>query len=205
MPEAKKKILVLFAHPSQERSEVNKPLFAECQQHGDVTAIDLYREYPTFHINIDKEQQRLTEHDVIIFMFPFYWYSTPAILKQWQDLVLEYGFAYGTNGTALKGKTFLCVTTAGGGENAYKQEGFNHFTIRELLRPMEQTAFLTGMEYLAPFVLFGARNAVEENRVHEHVHQLHTLLNALSNNKLDIEQAKALPQLNKSLATLIQA
>jgi putative NADPH-quinone reductase len=119
--------------------------------------------------------------------------------------VLEYGFAYGTNGTALKGKQFLCAITAGGGENAYKQEGFNHFTIRELLRPMEQTAFLTGMEYLAPFVLFGARNAVEENRVHEHVHQLHTLLNALSNNKLDIEQAKALPQLNKSLATLIQA
>jgi glutathione-regulated potassium-efflux system ancillary protein KefG len=205
MPEAKKKILVLFAHPSQERSEVNKPLFTECQQHRDVTAIDLYYEYPTFHIDIDKEQQRLVDHDVIIFMFPLYWYSTPAILKQWQDLVLEYGFAYGTNGTALKGKTFLCAITAGGGEGAYKKEGFNHFTIRELLRPLEQTASLTGMEYLAPFVLFGARNAVEENRVHEHVHQLHTLLNALANNKLDLELAKTLPILNQNLATLIQA
>ena len=95
MPEVKRKILVLFAHPSQKRSEVNKPLFTQCLQHDDVTAIDLYREYPRFHIDIDKEQQRLIEHDVIIFMFPLYWYSTPAILKQWQDLVLEYGFAYG--------------------------------------------------------------------------------------------------------------
>ena len=204
MPEEKKKVLVLFAHPSQERSEVNKPLFTECQQHGDVTCIDLYREYPTFHIDIDKEQQRLIDHDVIIFMFPLYWYSTPAILKQWQDLVLEYGFAYGTNGTALKGKTFLCAISAGGSEEAYQTAGYNHFSIRELLQPLEQTASLTGMEYIAPFVLFGSRSAVEENRVHDHISQMHLLLNALSNNKLDIVQAKSLPLLNKSLATLIQ-
>ncbi|ACA85734.1 NAD(P)H-dependent oxidoreductase [Shewanella woodyi] len=205
MPDERKKILVLFAHPSQERSEVNKPLFTECQQHGDVTCIDLYREYPTFHIDIDKEQQRLVEHDVIIFMFPLYWYSTPAILKQWQDLVLEYGFAYGTNGNALKGKTFLCAISAGGSEDAYQEVGYNHFSIRELLQPLEQTASLTGMEYLAPFVLFGSRSAVEENRVHEHINQMHQLLNALSNNKLDLAQAKSLPLLNKNLATLIQA
>ncbi|WP_064791936.1 NAD(P)H-dependent oxidoreductase [Shewanella woodyi] len=205
MPDERKKILVLFAHPSQERSEVNKPLFTECQQHGDVTCIDLYREYPTFHIDIDKEQQRLVEHDVIIFMFPLYWYSTPAILKQWQDLVLEYGFAYGTNGNALKGKTFLCAISAGGSEDAYQEAGYNHFSIRELLQPLEQTASLTGMEYLAPFVLFGSRSAVEENRVHEHINQMHQLLNALSNNKLDLAQAKSLPLLNKNLATLIQA
>ncbi|MBW8184309.1 NAD(P)H-dependent oxidoreductase [Shewanella nanhaiensis] len=205
MPEEKKKILVLFAHPAQERSEINKPLFTECQQHGDVTCIDLYHEYPTFHIDIDKEQQRLVDHDVVIFMFPLYWYSTPAILKQWQDLVLEYGFAYGTNGTALKGKTFLCAISAGGSEDAYQEAGYNHFSIRELLQPLEQTASLTGMEYLAPFVLFGSRSAVEENRVHEHINQMHQLLNALANNKLDLAQAKSLPLLNKNLATLIQA
>ena len=204
MPEVKKKILVLFAHPSQERSEVNKPLFTQCLQHDDVTAIDLYREYPRFHIDIDKEQQRLIEHDVIIFMFPLYWYSTPSILKQWQDLVLEYGFAYGVDGTALQGKTFLCTITTGGGEDAYQKAGYNHFTIRELLQPLEQTASLTGMTYLAPFVLFASRSAVEENRLDDHITQMQTLLNALSNNKLNLEQAKLLPLLNNNLATLIQ-
>lgn len=205
MPEDKKKILVLFAHPAQERSEVNKPLFTACQQHSDVTAIDLYREYPTFHINIDKEQQRLREHDVIIFMFPLYWYSTPAILKQWQDLVLEYGFAYGPNGNALSGKTFLCAITAGGSEAAYQKEGFNHFTVRELLQPLEQTASLTGMNYLSPFVLFSARNAVEENRVNAHITNLRHLLTALAEDTLDIETARSLPVLNTNLSDLFIA
>ncbi|ABV35959.1 putative NAD(P)H oxidoreductase [Shewanella sediminis HAW-EB3] len=200
MSEDKKKILVLFAHPAQERSEVNKPLFTDCQQHGDVTAVDLYREYPTFHINIDKEQQRLREHDVIIFMFPLYWYSTPAILKQWQDLVLEYGFAYGANGHALEGKTFLCAVTAGGSEAAYQQAGYNHFTVRELLQPLEQTASLTGMNYLPPFVLFSARNAVEENRVNAHIESFRHLLTALAEDNLDVETSRALPVLNTKLS-----
>ncbi|RTR34506.1 NAD(P)H-dependent oxidoreductase [Shewanella atlantica] len=205
MSEDKKKILVLFAHPSQERSEVNKPLFTACQQHGDVTAIDLYREYPTFHIDIDKEQQRLIEHDVIIFLFPLYWYSTPAILKQWQDLVLEYGFAYGANGHALQGKTFLCAVTAGGSEAAYQKEGYNHFSIRELLHPLEQTASLTGMIYLAPFVLFSARSAVEEDRVNAHIESLRHLLTALANDTLDVETASSLPVLNTNLSNLFNA
>lgn len=202
MPEDKKKILVLFAHPAQERSEVNKPLFINCQQHKAVTAIDLYREYPTFHINIDKEQQRLREHDVIIFMFPLYWYSTPAILKQWQDLVLEHGFAYGANGHALEGKTFLCAITAGGSEAAYQREGYNHFSIRELLQPLEQTASLTGMNYLPPFVLFSARNAVEESRVNAHITSFHELLTVLAEDTLDWEFAKSLPVLNTNLSDL---
>ncbi len=202
MSEERKKILVLFAHPAQERSEVNKPLFTACQQHGDVTAIDLYREYPTFNINIDKEQKRLCEHDVIIFMFPLYWYSTPAILKQWQDLVLEYGFAYGVNGNALLGKRFLCAITAGGSEAAYQKKGYNHFSIRELLQPLEQTASLTGMDYLPPFVLFSARNAVEENRVNAHVDNLRHLLTALAEGTLDIEAVRSLPVLNTNLSDL---
>lgn len=115
-----KKVLILFAHPSQHRSEVNTPLFKEAQKIEGVTCVDLYGEYPRFNINIDREQQRLREHDVVIFQFPLYWYSTPAILKEWQDLVLEYGFAYGTEGTELQGKTMLCVLSAGGKEEATK-------------------------------------------------------------------------------------
>ena len=98
---SKNKVLVLYAHPSQRRSEVNQPLFKACQAVEGVTAVDLYYEYPTYNINIDREQQRLLDHDVIVFQFPLYWYSTPSILKEWQDLVLEYGFAYGHDGTAL--------------------------------------------------------------------------------------------------------
>ncbi|QQX78934.1 NAD(P)H-dependent oxidoreductase [Shewanella sp. KX20019] len=204
MADTTKRILVLYAHPSQERSEINKPLFRATQQQENVTAIDLYAEYPTFRINVDKEQQQLRDHDVIIFMFPLYWYSTPAILKEWQDLVLEYDFAYGANGNALEGKTFMCAISAGGSETAYQADGYNHFTLRELLHPLEQTACLTGMTYLAPFALFCARSAFEENRLQSHITDWKRILLALSNNTLDIAQAKTLQKLNENLNILIK-
>ncbi len=67
---SKNKVLVIYAHPSQHRSEVNAPLFAAAQAVDGVTCVDLYAEYPQFDINIDKEQARLLEHDVIVFQFP---------------------------------------------------------------------------------------------------------------------------------------
>jgi putative NADPH-quinone reductase len=196
------KVLVLYAHPSPQRSEVNQHLFNAARKVEGVTTVDLYHEYPSYHIDIDKEQQRLLEHDVIVFQFPLYWYSTPAILKEWQDLVLEYGFAYGHDGTALHGKKFLCSLSAGGKADAYQTDGYNHFTIRELLHPLEQMATLTGMQYLAPFALFGARTAQEDGRVKSHVDNWQDLLKKLVAGKVDFEQASKAAKLNHYLATL---
>ena len=193
------RILVLFAHPSQHRSEVNLPLFRTCQAMEGVTAVDLYHEYPTFEIDIDREQARLLEHDIIVFLFPLYWYSTPAILKEWQDLVLEYGFAYGHDGQALRGKTFFCAVSAGGPDSAYCKEGFNHASLREILRPLEQTAALTGMRYLPPFALFGARTAVDEGRVRRHVEDWVKLLGALQTRAMRTSAVKDLALLNEAL------
>ncbi len=195
----KNKVLVLYAHPSQHRSEVNQPLFqAACQIDG-VTAVDLYGKYPTFNINIVKEQQQLLDHNVIIFLFPLFWYSTPAILKEWQDLVLEYGFAYGEGADALTDKVFLCALSAGGKEEAYQTNGYLHFPIKELLRPLEQMAATSGMKCLAPFVLFGSRTAVEESRLQKHISQWQQLLNALVHGNIDIPAAQQVAKLNDYL------
>ncbi|HDY7510850.1 TPA: NAD(P)H-dependent oxidoreductase [Vibrio vulnificus] len=201
---SKNKVLVIYAHPSQHRSEVNAPLFAAAQAVDGVTCVDLYAEYPQFDINIDKEQARLLEHDVIVFQFPLYWYSTPALLKEWQDLVLEYGFAYGTDGTALKDKLMLCVVSAGGKEEAYKAEGYNHFTIRQLLAPIEQMAALTSMHYLPPFAIFGARTALEENRIDQHVERYVTLLRALVEDRVNILAANHLNKITHALPQIIK-
>lgn len=194
-----KKVLVLYAHPSQHRSEVNRPLFKVAGRVDGVTTVDLYGEYPTFNIDIEREQRRLVEHDIIVFQFPLFWYSTPAILKEWQDLVLEYGFAYGHDGKALVGKVFLCALSAGGKEDAYQTEGYNHFTINELLQPIEQMARLTGMTYLAPFALFGSRTAAEENRIDTHVALWETLLKTLVQDSANLERAQQVDLLNHNL------
>ncbi|MFC0174212.1 NAD(P)H-dependent oxidoreductase [Vibrio comitans] len=199
-----KRVLLLFAHPSQSRSEVNVALYKAAKKIPGITCVDLYSEYPKYDIDIEREQQRLLDHDIIIFQFPLYWYSTPSILKEWQDLVLEYGFAYGHEGTAIQGKQFFCAITAGGKEDAYQTDGYNHYTIRELLHPIEQTAALTGMNYWAPFVLFGSRTALEEGRVTEHVKNWKQLLEALVAGKVDENLAASLPQISGNLDAVIK-
>ena len=199
---ASRQILVLLAHPALDRSEVNRPMAdAVCDLDG-VKLVDLYAEYPDFQIDIDREQAQLLAHDVIIFQHPLYWYSTPAILKEWQDLVLEHGFAYGSGGSALHGKIFFNALTAGGLEAAYCAQGYNHFTIRELLHPLEQTAALCGMIYLPPFALFGSRTAVEEGRIGRHIGDWVRLLEAVRDNRVDIAKAQHLPLLNGALSSL---
>ena len=197
-------ILVLFAHPSLHRSEVNREMLRHIDGMPGLTLVDLYGEYPTLQIDIDREQKRLVEHDVVVFMFPMYWYSTPAILKEWQDLVLEYGFAYGENGAALDGKLFLCALTAGGTEEGYAAAGYNHYTLRELLQPLEQTAALCGMRYLPPFALFGARTALEEGRVDRHASAWRRVLEALRDETLNLAAVDTLPRLNDNLEALLE-
>ena len=97
-------ILVLFAHPVLEKSRVQHSLLQAVSDLENVTVNDLYERYPDFDIDVRKEKKLLLAHDIIIWQHPFYWYSSPALLKQWQDLVLEHGWAYGKNGTALAGK-----------------------------------------------------------------------------------------------------
>lgn len=204
VPRGGRRILVLFAHPSLERSEANRPLAEATALVEGVTLVDLYAEYPTFEIDVDREQARLLSHEVICFMHPLYWYSTPAILKEWQDLVLEHGFAYGIGAAALHGKLFFNALTAGGPEAAYCAAGYNHFTIREVLNPLEQMARLCGMIYLPPFALFGARTAVEEGRIARHVVDWVRVLEALREDRLDLAAAGACTTLNADLDSLIR-
>ncbi len=144
------RILIHFAHPALEKSRVNRRLLSEAQSIPGITVNDLYELYPTFDIDIRREQALLVEHDLIVLQHPFFWYSTPALVKQWEDLVLEHGWAYGSQGHALRGKRMLSIISTGGRADAYRHEGYNRFTMRELLSPIEQTAFLCGMDYLPP-------------------------------------------------------
>jgi len=157
------KILVLFAHPKRQASVVQRAMLRSIDGLDAVTIADLYAEYPDLDIDVAREQQRLLEHDLIVLQHPFYWYSSPAILKEWQDLVLENGWAYGPGGTRLAGRFLMSAISAGGSEEAYRSEGRNRFRIMELLAPFNQTAHLCSMAYLTPFVIYAGRRMTTEN------------------------------------------
>jgi glutathione-regulated potassium-efflux system ancillary protein KefG len=149
------RVLVLFAHPALHKSRVHRRLVAVAERTAGVTLHDLYEAYPDFDIDVPREQELLLAHDVIVLQHPFYWYSTPAILKQWEDLVLEHGWAYGSRGTMLQGKRVMSAITVGGREAAYGAEGHNRRTVQEFLYPIEQTVRLCRMDYLPPFLVLG--------------------------------------------------
>jgi len=199
----RKRVLILFAHPAYEKSRVNKLLTEAVIGMEGVYFHDLYQEYPDLNIDIKREQELLSEHDIIIFHHPFFWYSTPAILKEWQDLVLEHGWAYGSQGNALKGKLFMNVITTGGPDVAYQKEGRNHFTVRQLLAPLEQTASLCKMIFLAPFLMHGT-HAITPDEISRYCSDYREIIAALAENRLDIETARKTDRINDPEAHLVQ-
>jgi len=148
-------ILLLFAHPRFEKSRVNKALLTAIRDQEYITLHDLYEHYPDFNIDAAHEQQLLLSHKIIILQYPFYMYGAPAIIKQWIDLVLEHGWAHGKGGNRVANKIVFSAVTTGGTREAYAKNGFNRFTLREFLTPLEQTAYLCKMLYLPPFAVQG--------------------------------------------------
>lgn len=153
-----KKILVLFAHPRLSTSVVQKAMMRAIAGLEDVTFHDLYAAYPDFIIDVKREQQLLLDHDIIVFQHPFYWYSSPAIIKEWLDLVLQNGWAYGTGGSKLHRKFIMNAISTGGSRDAYHVDGRNRFQLGQLLAPFDQSAHLCGMGYLAPFAVYTGRH-----------------------------------------------
>jgi glutathione-regulated potassium-efflux system ancillary protein KefG len=196
-------ILVLFAHPALEKSRLNRQLIAAVNNIPGITIHDLYETYPQFHINVGYEQELLRNHDIIVFQHPFYWYSSPAILKEWQDLVLEHGFAYGHEGTALVGKKFLSALTTGGGKEAYQPSGHNRFPLRSFLIPFEQTARLCGMDYLPPFVIHGTHQIRDLAVINDHAQSYRRTLLALRDNQINWETLSRLTRFNDALDDVI--
>jgi len=156
---AMQKILILFAHPRFEGSRAHAALLGAVPKIPGITVRDLYELYPHFDVDIAAEQAVLLEHDVIVWQHPVYWYSGPPLLKQWIDLVLARGWAYGSGGTALEGKAVFSAVSTGGSAGAYREDGVHGHTLREFLLPFEQTARLCTMRRLPPFVVHGARQA----------------------------------------------
>lgn len=150
------KTLILFCHPALEISRANRALMDAVRELDGVHFNDLYEEYPDFQIDIERERELMESHQRIVWQHPFYWYSTPALMKEWFDVVLGYGWAYGRNGTALHGKRVKSVITTGATEEAYSSSGHNRYPMEELLRPLEQTAVLCGMTWLEPLVFHKA-------------------------------------------------
>lgn len=127
-----------------------------------ITVHDLYANYPNWQIDVQKEQELTLLHDRIIFQFPFYWYSSPPLLKKWLDDVLTYGWAYTSKGGKLRGKELGLAISIGGSEVDYRPGGGDLYTINELISPFHSTSNLIETHFLMPFTLFDTDDKSDE-------------------------------------------
>ncbi len=151
-----KKLTIILAHGNYAKSIANKTIIEQLKtKYPDATIRNITELYPDFNIDIEAEQKNLMEADVVLLQFPVYWYNMPAILKQWMDKALAYGFAYGENGDKLKGKTLIASITAGGRMEAYTPIGSMHFYLRPFFSNIESTAYYCQMDFAEPILGYG--------------------------------------------------
>ena len=85
--------LIIVAHPDLEHSVINKAWMEALTGHATIHS--LCDAYPTgTPIDVAHERALVERHDRVILQFPLYWYSAPAILKQWTDEVFGEGWAF---------------------------------------------------------------------------------------------------------------
>jgi NAD(P)H dehydrogenase (quinone) len=122
-----------------------------------------------------EEQEKLMWADTVIFLFPLWWYSMPAILKGWFDRVYSYGFAYGVGEHSdtkwgerfgegkLQGKKAMLIVTAGGWKEHYSSMGING-SIDDILFPINHNMlFYPGFDVLPSLVFYQADRTNESD------------------------------------------
>jgi len=159
-------VLVIAAHPALEQSRVNRRLLQAARalaaaDGARVAVRDLYALYPDYVIDVAVEQAALAAARLVVWQHPIHWYSMPPLMKLWIDDVLAFGWAYGPDGNALRGKDLWLVASTGGPEESYRPDSYNRYFFDAFLPPYEQTAALCGLRFLPPLLLHGAHRAAE--------------------------------------------
>jgi putative NADPH-quinone reductase len=151
--------LVLVFHPDLARSRANAALAAAARRVPGTTVVDMQLQNPDGRFDTAAEAARLLTARHVVLQFPVQWYSTPALLKAWQDAVLTrmVYMAWETEGRHLAGRALTVVATAGNSADAYAPGGANRFTMDEILRPLEATAHRCGLAWRTPLVVFRAQ------------------------------------------------
>ncbi|MFP3592889.1 NAD(P)H-dependent oxidoreductase [Chryseobacterium sp. SIMBA_038] len=165
------KTLVIVIHPTIEKSVINKRWIDELNKYPEkYTVHQLYQEYPDEKLDILKEQQLIESYDKIVFQFPFYWFSSPPLLKKWFDEVLLYGWAYGSkSGYKVGGKKISLAITAGIDEEGYSPSGKYKYTMKELTTPFELTFDYIKADYKEPFVFYGIEQDASKETIEKSV------------------------------------
>ena len=130
------KILFIIGHPdlandSVVTKEVVNILKSEFPQSTFSVLSELYK---NFQIDVKTEQDKAKDADLIVFVYPIFWYGFPSLLERWVEVVFVHGFGHGSKGK-VKGKKLIAAFTTGAAESFYTHEGAFKYTVEEFFEP----------------------------------------------------------------------
>lgn len=148
---------VFDAHDFPQRANRERMSFGAESGHAYATG--------TQTADVAGEQAKVLAADAVIFQFPLWWYSMPAIMKGWIDRVWAAGLAHNYKNAgnahrygegAFKGKrAMLCVAT-GGPAADYAPRGING-PLDQLLFPITHgSLYFPGFDVLPTFAVYDA-------------------------------------------------
>jgi len=150
--------VLLLAHADFGNSRANSALLRGVADVPGLEMTQLYELYPDGRIDVPAERERLLRATRLVFQFPLQWYSTPALLKQWEDVVLTPLFYFEPEiAAATAGLPLFAATTTGGPPASYRP-GDTTMTIDELFAPLKATARKCGWRWQKPFAVHDVRN-----------------------------------------------
>ena len=121
-----------------------------------------------FASDIKAEMEKIEWADLIIFQFPIWYETMPALLKAWFERVLAHGFAHNIlDGNVndqgfLKGKKAMLSFTAG----SEKESFYNDISSEDktkLLPPVTKALRFTGLKVIDAFAVFNAMPLSEDD------------------------------------------
>lgn len=184
-------IVVISGHPDLNKSTTNKTILETLDKAGNDRSLNisiryLDKLYPnSYDVDIESEQAEMLKADIIVLQFPLYWYSVPAILKNWLDKVFTFGFAFGPEGSKLEGKKLLISTTIGSSEDNYVESDDKNIdkSIEAFLKPLMALGKYSSMEVLPAIYSFDMSYIPEIHRSKDEV-----VKNAIRHGQLVIEK-----------------
>lgn len=140
-------VLIVSGHNDLKNSVANAAIIKELErQLPDAEIRKLDELYPDYRIDVAAEQAALLKADLIVWQFPFYWYTMPALMKKWLDDVFLHGFSHGST-AVLGGKKLLVSFTTGAPATAYTGEPDAMANIEHLTELYTATAKLCHLDY----------------------------------------------------------
>ena len=182
-----KNVLIVSGHTDLNDSVANKKILEELKEKLPEAEFDyLIDLYPDFTIDVEAEQEKLVNADIIVLQYPLFWYSMPSIMERWMEEAFAHGFSHGSTGDKLKGKKIIASFTAGAPGEAYTKEGVFGCDIEDFLNPIKSACILCQMEYggmvFTPGVSYQIRDDQSEEiieKADDHAQRLVDLIESL--------------------------